>query len=65
MRGKYRQIFLRVSDDNVDTSTSMNVAVSLERTIEVFVEDVRASLAFFYSSQLMPFAAQTASITAA
>ncbi|KAI5890499.1 uncharacterized protein SCHCODRAFT_02507519 [Schizophyllum commune H4-8] len=42
MRGKYRQIFLRVSDDNVDTSTSMNVAVSLERTIEVFIEPVRA-----------------------
>ncbi|KAI5828506.1 hypothetical protein K523DRAFT_276670, partial [Schizophyllum commune Tattone D] len=40
MRGRYRQIFLRVSDDNVDTSTSMNVAVSLERTIEVYVEPV-------------------------
>ncbi|KAI4521510.1 hypothetical protein K525DRAFT_201057 [Schizophyllum commune Loenen D] len=47
MRGRYRQIFLRVSDDNVDTSTSMNVAVSLERTIEVYVEPVRTPLQLF------------------
>ncbi|TRM69337.1 hypothetical protein BD626DRAFT_473709 [Schizophyllum amplum] len=38
LRGKYRQFFLRVTADNKDESTSMNLAVSADRTMDVVVE---------------------------
>ncbi|KAF8633384.1 hypothetical protein AX17_004555 [Amanita inopinata Kibby_2008] len=38
LRGKYRQIFLRVSADNVDNFASANVGISPDRTLDVVVE---------------------------
>ncbi|KAF9066169.1 hypothetical protein BDP27DRAFT_1449886 [Rhodocollybia butyracea] len=38
MRGRYRQFFLRVTDDNQSESTPANVSVSAERVLEVVVE---------------------------
>jgi hypothetical protein len=41
LRSKYRQIFLRVTADNEDITTSANLIVNKERTLEVIVEAVR------------------------
>ncbi|KAF8622677.1 hypothetical protein AX15_006781 [Amanita polypyramis BW_CC] len=38
LRGKYRQYFLRVSANNVDTFTSANIGISADRTLDVVVE---------------------------
>ena len=40
MRGKYRQTFLRISADNVETSQSANLRVANDKTLAVFVEGV-------------------------
>lgn len=38
LRGKYRQIILRVSADNKDEYLSTNVAVKHDRTLDLAVE---------------------------
>ncbi|KAF8718986.1 hypothetical protein AX14_005158 [Amanita brunnescens Koide BX004] len=38
LRGKYRQIFLRVSAENVDNIMSSNIGISADRTLDVVVE---------------------------
>lgn len=40
MRGKYKQYFLRITDDGEAISQPANLKVSDERTLEIFVEDV-------------------------
>lgn len=44
MRGKFKQIFLRVSARGDIDCMSANLKVSRERTLDVIVEDVRAWL---------------------
>ncbi|KAI0081286.1 hypothetical protein K474DRAFT_1672034 [Panus rudis PR-1116 ss-1] len=44
MRGKYRQIFLRVTSDGAMDCTSANLKVNKDRTLEVFVEYNSAAL---------------------
>lgn len=48
LRGKYRQIILRVSADNADETQSSNVIVSADRTLQVVVELVGPSLPNFF-----------------
>jgi hypothetical protein len=43
MRGKYRQIFLRVSADGEETTRSANLKVETDKTLPVVVEGVRVS----------------------
>lgn len=43
LRGRFRQFFLRVSADNEDKWDSANIVVTPQRTLEVFVEEVRLS----------------------
>ena len=40
MRGKYKQVFLRVAADGEETFTSANLKVDADKTVEVFVEYV-------------------------
>ena len=40
MRGKYKQLFLRVLDDGQHVCQPANLKVTPERTLEIFVEDV-------------------------
>ncbi len=40
MRGRYRQFFLRVSEDNKDETMPANLSITPDRTIEVVVEVV-------------------------
>ncbi|KIP08460.1 hypothetical protein PHLGIDRAFT_55750, partial [Phlebiopsis gigantea 11061_1 CR5-6] len=40
MRGKYKQVFLRVAADGEETFNSANLKIGDDRTIEVFVEYV-------------------------
>lgn len=40
MRGKYRQIFLRVSAENVDHFRSANIIINADRTLDIVVETV-------------------------
>jgi hypothetical protein len=40
MRGKYRQIFLRVSTDGEETTRSANLKVESNRTLLIVVEGV-------------------------
>ena len=41
MRGKYRQIFLRVSADGEETTRSANLKVEANKTLSIVVEGVR------------------------
>jgi hypothetical protein len=41
MRGKYRQVFLRISADGEETSRSANLKVETNRTLLIVVEGVR------------------------
>lgn len=41
LRGKYRQFFLRVTENNVDEITLSNLKVSPDKTLDVVVETVR------------------------
>ena len=41
LRGKYKQYFLRISESGEQVCQSANLKVSPERTLEIFVEDVR------------------------
>lgn len=38
MRGKYRQFILRVTAENKDEFVSANVAISIQKTLDVTVE---------------------------
>jgi hypothetical protein len=44
MRGKYRQIFLRVSADGEETTRSANLKVETNKTLPIVVEGVRILL---------------------
>ena len=44
MRGKYRQYFLRVTPEEGVHTSSANLKVSLDRTLQIFVEDVCAGI---------------------
>ena len=41
LRGKYRQIILKVTADNVDELVNANVVVNPDRTLDVIVQTVR------------------------
>ncbi|KAI9442380.1 hypothetical protein H4582DRAFT_1809406 [Lactarius indigo] len=41
MRGKYRQIFLRISPEGEETNQSANLKVNSDRTLPIIVESVR------------------------
>jgi hypothetical protein len=43
MRGKYRQIFLRISADGEETTRSSNLKVETNKTLPIVVEGVRIS----------------------
>lgn len=43
MRGKYRQIFLRISADDEETTRSSNLKVETNKTLPIVVEGVRIS----------------------
>lgn len=40
MRGRYRQFFLKVTEDNKDETAPANLSISSDRTIEIVVEVV-------------------------
>jgi hypothetical protein len=44
LRGKYRQIFMRISADNVLDCMSANIIVTPQRTLDIVVEAVRVLL---------------------
>jgi hypothetical protein len=41
MRGKYRQIFMRVAADGEETTRSANLKVETNKTLPIVVEGVR------------------------
>lgn len=41
MRGKYRQYFLRLSPEEGMHTSSANLKVSIDRTLQIYIEDVR------------------------
>lgn len=55
MRGKYRQFFLRVHDDESNEVYPANLSVSEERTLEVVVETVRHSWHYVSSLPLKKY----------
>ena len=42
LRGKYKQYFLRTSEDGTHVCQPANLKVTPERTLEIFIEDVSA-----------------------
>ncbi len=41
LRGKYKQYFLRITADGEQVCQSANLKVALDRTLQIYVEDVR------------------------
>ena len=57
MRGKYKQLFLRVLDDGQHVCQPANLKVTPERTLEIFVEDVSwisCPMAYSYIESPLP-----------
>ncbi|EJF60390.1 hypothetical protein DICSQDRAFT_62995 [Dichomitus squalens LYAD-421 SS1] len=46
MRGRYKQLFLRILDDGRHVCQPANLKVSPERTLEIFVEDVSVEVSY-------------------
>ncbi|KAI0063564.1 hypothetical protein BV25DRAFT_390893 [Artomyces pyxidatus] len=54
MRDKYRQVFLRISADGVETSQSANLRVEKDRTLPVFVEIIPNGTPLGVTSHINP-----------
>ena len=47
LRGKYKQYFLRISEDGEQVCQPANLKVAPDRTLEIFIEDVRHIIIHF------------------